>query len=228
MGILRIFKSIFKKESEKSVDTRVKQEESFRIQESNVEDSLVKNFVSAKKATKRSSSEKKQKKEKTVKPMPVFDEILENSLIRRLAESEEKRDLVERHFVYNDILRFYYRYRKLDNKYAKLCEKYCLDDIASIYDMEKQEIAREIKRYEDLRDVISAKEFRENVRRIKQEGFLGNIIAFRELKSLYMEQKRFDEAISVCDKAIAWGHDAKTYWVEEKEKTLKKIEKLNL
>ena len=64
MGILRIFKSIFKKESEKSVDTRVKQEESFRIQESNVEDSLVKNSVSAKKATKRSSSEKKQKKEK--------------------------------------------------------------------------------------------------------------------------------------------------------------------
>ena len=72
MGILRIFKSIFKKESEKSVDTRVKQEEPFRILESNVEDSLIKNSVSAKKATKRSSSEKKQKKEKTVKPIPVI------------------------------------------------------------------------------------------------------------------------------------------------------------
>ena len=175
--------------------------------------------------TERSYFKMKQKKEKTVKPIPIFDETLENSLLRKLAEAERKNDLVERHFVYNDVLRFYYRYRKLDNKYAKLCEKYCLDDIASIYDMEKQEIAKEIKRYEDLRDVISAKEFRENVRRIKQEGFLGNIIAFRELKSLYMEQKRFDDAVSVCDKAIVWGHDAKPFWIEEKEKTIQKIEK---
>lgn len=42
MGILGIFKSIFKKEPEKSIDTLIEQEESFKLQESNVEDSLVK------------------------------------------------------------------------------------------------------------------------------------------------------------------------------------------
>jgi len=57
------------------------------------------------------------------------------------------------------------------------------------------------------------------VSRIKKEGFVGSIPAFKRLAIIYEKNGDYDKAIDICDRAIAYG---KT--VQEFEERKSKIE----
>lgn len=148
-------------------------------------------------------------KYKTVpKPPPKlleFDQVREKELLKQL--SSKKEDLLSRHFVFIELQEFYYRYRNLDSKYLNLCINYCEQDIDQLERMQVYYKTRETKKIHDLKSIYSSSEMKEEVKRIENEGFIGRVPAFERLAIIYEKQYKYNEAISICEKAIAYSRD---------------------
>ncbi len=63
----------------------------------------------------------------------VFDENKEKELLNRYKSSE---NILIKHFVINELLYFYYKYRDLDDKYIQKCVDYCYVDIDSLNELQ--------------------------------------------------------------------------------------------
>jgi hypothetical protein len=140
----------------------------------------------------------KQKKEVS------FDTALESSLLKDLEKNSK--DLVKRHFTYIDLQDLYYKYRNLDRKYLEKCKEYCLLDINSLKDMIEQFIQQEIDELKETDVSMDLPELNEGMKRIKNEGFIGNIPAFSKLSIILEKEGKIHEAIKICQRGIEMNH----------------------
>jgi len=162
--------------------------------------------------------------EKPKKDLPIFNENEERELLTNLSKAEN--DLVQRHFVYISVQDFYYKYRDLDEKYILSCIEYCMKDIESLNDMENQYISNEISREKEYAKITGNKLTMQEEQKIKEAGFIGRIPAFSRLAIIYEKQKKYEEALAICDMAIAFKYEAAEY-SDRKEKIVKKMKKEN-
>jgi len=147
-----------------------------------------------------------------------FDIEQEESLLSEL--SKNKRSPVNRHFTYISLQNFYYKYRTIDEKYIDKCIEFCNLDINSLTEMEEAYISEEIKRTKELASFTGSTNLKEEIEQIKERGFIGNIPAFKRLAIIYEKQGKYDEAIKVCDRAIAYGQSVQDF--EERKQKLQK------
>lgn len=160
------------------------------------------------------------KAEKKTKNLPVFNLKEEQELLDALGESGD--DLVQRHFIYISIQDFYYKYRDLDDRYLSLCIDYCQRDIESLHEMEEQYIQKEIN-IARRRAVTLGNEFTHQQEvEIRTTGFIGRIPAFGRLVIIFEKQKKYEQAVEICDIAISFKHEAEEY-KKRKEKLQKKM-----
>ncbi len=147
----------------------------------------------------------------------VFDEKQEKLLLSELARRDNSP--VDKHFIYLNLQNFYYKYRDLDKKYLDKCIEFCLLDINSLSEMQEAYIAEEIQRTKQLASVFSSESLARKISKIKKEGFIGIIPAFKRLAIIYEKVGEFDKAINICDRAIAYGET-----IQEFEERKVKIE----
>jgi len=159
-------------------------------------------------------------KKTLVKPKKkiVFDVKQEKVLLTEL--SKNKKNLVDRHFLYISLQDFYYKYRTVDDKYIEKCIEYCNLDINSLSEMQEAYISEEIKRAQQLASFSGSKNLKEEIEEIKKRGFIGNIPAFKRLAIIYDKQGKYDEAISICDRAITYGQSVQDF--EERKQKLQR------
>jgi len=164
------------------------------------------NTVKAELATmrKNGSLNKVEKKPAPSKSI-VFDEKQEKILLKELKDS--KNDLVQRHFTYIHLQNFYYKYRTLDSKYVGKCKEYCMLDIDLLNEMQTYYVRTEIKRIKEL-TFYSKNEIQREVSKIKDEGFIGNIPAFKRLAIILEKEKDYVGAIEICRRAINYGQES--------------------
>lgn len=151
----------------------------------------------------------------------VFDVKQEKALLAEL--SQNKNNPVNRHFTYINLQNFYYKYRALDEKYLDRCIEFSQLDLNSLAEMQEAYIAKEIKRAQQLSSYHGPKYLKEETARIKEQGFIGNIPAFKRLAIIYEKQGKYDEAMNVCDRAIEYGQSIQDF-EERKIKLQKKKE----
>ncbi len=82
-------------------------------------------------------------------------------------------------------------------------------------------ILEEIKRAQQLASITGSKNLKEEIEEIKEQGFIGNIPAFKRLTIIYEKQGKYDEAIEICNRAIAYGQSVQNF-KERKQKLQKK------
>lgn len=151
-----------------------------------------------------------------------FDKKQEKELLKEL--SKNKHDLAFRHFAYMNLQNFYYKYRSLGEEYINKCVDYCLLDINSLDDMNKAYIDKELKRIAEFENSYNLKPEDGQIEKIKKQGFIGNISAFKRLVIIYEKEKNFEKAIDICNQAIAYGQSFEDF-NDRKKNIQKKMEK---
>jgi len=161
-----------------------------------------------------SSFPKKQKK------VLVFDENQEKILLQELKKNQDSP--LGKHFCYIQLQDFYYKYRVLNEEYLNKCINYCFLDIKSLDEMQNDYIKQEIVRIRQL-SAYQEKGYEQNeIERVRNEGFIGNIPAFSRLSIIYEKKRKLEKAIKICDMAIKYGQSVDSF-TERKEKLLKKM-----
>lgn len=128
----------------------------------------------------------------------VFDTALE----RKLRDAYNKaHNPEERHFASILLQDFYYKYRNLDRMYLQECITYCMDDISCLPELQKSYKERERKRILS-NSLLTKSEIQQRISEI--EPFLGSIPAFKRLAIVYEKEKDYDNAIDICNQAIAY------------------------
>lgn len=118
----------------------------------------------------------------------------EEMLLEALRRSK---DAIDTHFVYNDLIDFYYRQRETKADALELCEKYCWLDV---------ELAPKVLECDWLKDA--------------------RLPSFQRLAIIYEKRGQYDKAIEICERALALGlNDGTKTGFEGRIKRLKK--KLN-
>jgi hypothetical protein len=143
------------------------------------------------------------------KSVITFDFEQEKDLLRQLSQSEN--DPVKRHFAYIGLQDFYYKYRSLSDDYLNKCIDYCLLDLNSLEEMTNTYISQELKSLKRLASLYDAEYIKRESIRIREEGFLGNIPAFKRLAIIYEKQGNIKEAIQVCNRAIEYGQSVSEF-----------------
>lgn len=137
------------------------------------------------------------------KPKIEFDESKEKSL---LANLENAADALQRHFCYNDLIDFYYKYRNDYPETTVNCIKYCSKDINSIPetsdDYIKSRIVSILRLYSDDKQKQD-----EKIAKVQEQGFNVNYPAFDRITMLFYYGKDYDSAIYYCKLAIENGQD---------------------
>lgn len=148
------------------------------------------------KAGKPLPSQKEKKPQKKL----TFDKAQEESLLKDL--NKNSNNLVNRHFIYIYLQDFYYKYRSLDQLYIEKCKEYCLLDIKSLNEMFNEYIKQEIYRVKQLENIYGVEYTQNQINKIEEEGFIGNIPAFSRLSIIYEKENNIEEAIKICQGAI--------------------------
>lgn len=159
-------------------------------------------------------------KKDPVKPKKeiVFDTKQEKALLAEL--SQNIKNPVNRHFSYISLQDFYYKYRTVNEKYIEKCIEYCNLDINSLSEMQEAYISEEIRKAQQLASITGSKNLKEEIEEIREQGFIGNIPAFKRLTIIYEKQGKYDEAIEICNRAIAYGQSVQDF--EERKQKLQK------
>jgi len=152
---------------------------------------------------------------KQEKPQIVFDKNKEAEL------SKNKKNPWKRHFIYIDLQNFYYRYRSLGEDYINKCINYCFLSIDSISEVNRAYVNEEKLRLKQLSPFYDKQTLNTLFEEVEQKGFKANIPAFSRLAIIFEKQKKFQEAIDICDKAIEYGQQ-----IEEFSKRKQKIQKM--
>ncbi len=148
---------------------------------------------------------------KADKTVLVFDHNLEQELLEGLKKVEN--NPVQKHFIYLQLEDFYYKFRGVDEKYTEECMQYCLRDIKNLKIMEQAYVNERIDEVKKLAKMTSKNnhEIADEIEVIKKQGFEGRVPSFKRLVIIYEKRKEFDNAIKVCDLAIAFGHEIDIY-----------------
>lgn len=146
-------------------------------------------------------------KENTSKPKRIimFDQPEERRLLKEL--DQNKRDPVNRHFMYIQLQDFYYKYRDLDPKYLNECMEYCFRDIELLKELHESYVSQRIKDEMSLIDYRSRKDIDRNIDKIVNDKFQGRISAFNRLAIIYEKKKEYTKAIEVSKQAVVYYQD---------------------
>ena len=168
----------------------------------------------------KSAVEEKPKTPKKSKDKPVFDEKIEKKLLKDLEKAVKANNFIAMHDLYDELIRFYYSYRDLDDKYVDVCASYCRKQITNLPAMEQMFIGKQIKEERHFRKIEGERIFREQLERIHNDGYLGRVEGFHRLTMIHKKRKEFDDALRICDEAIAWKPRYADEWRREKEKII--------
>lgn len=164
-----------------------------------------------------------QKSNSNANKAMTFDLKEEKRLLEELKNNYE--DPVQRHFSYDQLQNFYYKYRNLDYKYLEKCIKYCEEDIDGLVDMQRSYIAMNLDKLEHISSIYNEEELESMTRDIK-DGYRVNIPAFKKLSIIYEKNKKYDRAVDICLMAIGYyerlSMDTSDF-EDRKEKLLNKI-----
>lgn len=165
---------------------------------------------------------------KAEKPLPEFDYEKEKQLLQTLKSSLNR--VQNKHFALIELQNFYYKYRKLDDQYIKLCREYCQKDIDLLPKLDesyKKEQISMIKRLSQYHDEALLKEDQKEIDQINKTGFNGTIPAFKRMSMICENDKDYDGAIYYCDAAIQHylnhGYKADSVTIEEFNKRRDKL-----
>jgi hypothetical protein len=136
---------------------------------------------------------------KTNKPL-IFDADQEKTRLKEL--NKNSKNLVKRHFQYIYLQDFYYKYRNLSTKHIEKCKEFCWLDINSLEEMFSSYIKQEIESIQKLKDYHGAEYINNRIKEIKEQGFIGNIPAFKRLSIIHENEGNIDKAIEICHQAI--------------------------
>lgn len=167
--------------------------------------------------------EVKKNKKATKKEVLVFDEKEEKRLLKDLKKNFN--NPFNRHYTYIELQKFYYKYRKIDDKYVDECIKYCEDDLKTLNDFQQEYMDKELKRLKQSSNYLSKKEVKEEKENI-YKGFPVTIPAFKRLAIIHEKNKDYKKAISVCEKAIVYYNNVgvdNSDFIKRKEKLESKI-----
>ncbi|HKL97642.1 MAG TPA: hypothetical protein VJ857_03135, partial [Methanocorpusculum sp.] len=120
---------------------------------------------------------------------------------------------------------FYYKYRDLDEKYVDKCIEVCIEDINTLVNLQKDYRIQEIYKINQLSDFHSKEQIEADILKVRFEG---RIPAFNRLAIIYEKNKRYNDAIIICEHAIGYYTkydmpDLVSDFEERKEKLLKKV-----
>lgn len=151
----------------------------------------------------------KVKKKENAKTITIltFDVNGEQELLEAYAQS--RTNAMTRHFVLIQMQNFYYKYRDIDSKYLDLCIAYCNEDISLLPEIQKQHNLDERTMIDQMKGIYSKDRIAEEYRNIRP--FVGDIPAFKRLAIIYEKQKKYDEAIGVCHRAIEYYRNIGLY-----------------
>jgi len=149
----------------------------------------------------------------------TFDEKQEKTLLNEL--SKNKRNPVNRHFTYIQLQNFYYKFRSIDESYLNNCIEFCKLDLNSLSELNEAYISEEINRNKQLASYSGKKIQKIEIEKIKEEGFIGNIPAFKRLAIIYEKLGELENAIEICNKAIEYGQSIEEF-TKRKEKLIQK------
>lgn len=155
--------------------------------------------------------EKKATSKKLPKEILSFDTSQETILLSDYQKA--KIGSTDQHFALIALQNFYYKYRVIDDKYLKLCIKYCLEDISNLEKMQQSYLKEEEKRINDM-FFLSKTEKQNELNKIT--AFDGTIPAFKRLAIIYEKAKDFDSAINICKQAIDYYTSIKM-WAQTNE-----------
>ena len=156
-----------------------------------------------------------------VKKQIIFDQKQEKELLAEL--SRNKNNPVNRHFSYINLQNFYYKYRSIEEEYINKCIEYCTLDINSLSEMVEAYVAEEIKRTKQLASYSGTTNIESEIEKIRKQGFIGNIPAFKRLVIIFEKKEAYEKAIEICNSAIAYGQSVEEF-EEKKQKLQKKME----
>lgn len=153
----------------------------------------------------------------------IFDKAKERQLLTELDESLD--NAVNRHFSYNHLQDFYYKYRDLDQWYLDECIKYCYADIETLDELNDAYVSENIKRQLSLTSFYSKEEIDSNIDKIVKEKFQGNIPAFSRLGIIYEKKKEYQKAIDISYLAVEYYRALDSlYDVEAFERRIEKLQ----
>ena len=159
------------------------------------------------------------------KDLPVFDKAKESEL---LSAYQNANGVVSKHFARNDLIDFYYKYRKHE-EYLNKCEKLCLEDIGDLHQIDYETKKQIEKSYQtimkyDLLDEKREREFKENL----QRGFNGSLPSLQRLVMININRKDYNSALNFCNMAINYYKDHLTpydIYQSRKERIIKLMKK---
>ncbi len=131
-----------------------------------------------------------------------FNRYAEQALLNIL---KVKTNAVDRHYCYNDLIKFYFKYRNDYPKAVWECIKYCVEDIESLSNVETTYVNQQIEYVTDLYSHDLEKR-NQRIQEIKERGFRATIPAFDRITMLYYYEKDYESAIYYCKLAIGYGH----------------------
>lgn len=132
-----------------------------------------------------------------------FDRFTEQSLLNIL---ENQNNAFRKHYCYNDLIKFYYKYRNNYPETVYKCMKLCIEDIKSLPDVETSYVNQQIEAVSNLYSYDLEKRA-QRIKDIKERGFRANIPAFDKITMLFFYEKDYEAAIQYCKIAIEYGQD---------------------
>ncbi|GAB3803717.1 TerB N-terminal domain-containing protein [Virgibacillus kimchii] len=148
---------------------------------------------------------KREEQPKKLKKPLKFDYVKEAHLLDELKKN--KNNPVDKHFVYNQLQDFYYKYRELDPVYVEECIKYCEADIQLLDQLNERYVKESIANLSYMERTHSKEEYKNEVQKVKKQKFQGRIPAFSRLAIIYEKRKDYDSAIKISNNAIEYYSD---------------------
>lgn len=158
------------------------------------------------------------KSQKEVKP---FDKNTEKMLLKQLKYAQ---NALDRHFCYNELIDFYYKYRNDYPEAVQQCLQYCIKDIDSFQetnDEYQQERIRNIKfLYRNEPDKLL-----KELDLVQNQKNYFHVHTFDRITMLLFYEKDYDQAISYCKLAIENEQDVYSKFTKRMERLKKKCVK---
>ncbi|MED4126507.1 tetratricopeptide repeat protein, partial [Halalkalibacterium halodurans] len=97
-------------------------------------------------------------------------------------------NIIDRHFLYNQLIDYYYGLRDKEEDALTICKKFCIESIAHTSNFLKEDEKQHNRLYKDSRE--------------KRDYIAPRIPAFQRLAIIYENENEFDKAVEVCQKAL--------------------------
>ena len=135
----------------------------------------------------------------TEKVIITFDINKEKALLNQLKNHKR---ILDKHFDLIEIQDFYYKYRKLDQKYLEKCIEYCKRDIEMLDKIQESYLQETKKEILALSGVYNKAEINQQISEI--QPFEGRIPTFTRLAIIYEKEKSYEKALDIYDIALEY------------------------